>query len=75
MSGSHSRFWAILLLGSYDPQTKNLLYQMKDRLSDNFMYNPDRFLFLVLDSLEVLIAIVSFSGTEKITMITESMRF
>ena len=72
MSGSHSRFWAILLLGSYDPQTKNLLYQMKDRLSDNFMYHPDRFLFLVLDSLEVFIAdVVSFSGTEKITMITE----
>lgn len=49
-------YWVILLLGSYDPKTKALLYDLRECLLKNFMDHPDQFLILLLDNLEVFTA-------------------
>jgi hypothetical protein len=50
---SIKRFYIVLLLGSYDPDTKKLLSNLKDRITQQLMYYNDTVLIFSLENLEI----------------------
>jgi hypothetical protein len=68
-----SNYLIILLLGSYDTQTEKLLQEMKDKISDHFMYFHETILVLLLDNLEVYVAEITGNNSDrrKVVIIAE----
>jgi hypothetical protein len=63
----------ILVLGSYDPETKVILDNLKESLSQNFMYIKDNIFIFILDNIEIYIAdiIDNYNVKRKFTLIIE----
>ncbi|MGI0101239.1 MAG: hypothetical protein ACREA7_01430 [Nitrosotalea sp.] len=72
MPKPNSRYWIVLLLGSYDPETESLLIRLKEEASHSLMNQDDTILIFVLENLEIYsFAISGQSDTEKITVVAE----
>lgn len=73
MPKPNSRYWIVLLLGSYDPETESLLVRLKEEVSHSLMNQDDTILIFVLENLEIYsFAISTQSDTEKITVVAET---
>lgn len=69
----NSRYWIVLLLGSYDPETEALLMRLKEEASHSLMNQDDIILIFVLENLEMYsFAVSAQSDTEKITVVAET---
>lgn len=69
----NSRYWIVLLLGSYDPETEALLMRLKEEASHSLMNQDDIILIFVLENLEIYsFAVSAQSDTEKITVVAET---
>lgn len=52
-SYSNSKFWTILLLGSYDSKTEQVLYNVREEVSRHYMNQRHVILILLLSKIEV----------------------
>jgi hypothetical protein len=50
---SKERYFIVLLLGSYDEETKQVLFDLKDRVIQHLMYYRDTVLIFLLENLEI----------------------
>jgi hypothetical protein len=61
----NSKYWMILLLGSYDPKTEQVLYNLREQITKDFMGLNDVVLVLLLNKIEVYIVDYIDSGTNE----------
>ncbi|MBA3751149.1 MAG: hypothetical protein H0X03_09735 [Nitrosopumilus sp.] len=62
------QYEVILLLGSYDKETKKILYSLKEELSTNFLYLESNLFIFLLDNTEIYSATVIDKQNERKTL-------
>lgn len=69
----NQNYWIVLLLGSYDKKTVELLYKLKENISSHFMNFHDTILIFLLDNIRFYIADIKDNNNiqQKIRIITE----
>ncbi len=71
-----SSYWIILLLGSYDPKTEQVLYYLRENISECYMGLDNVVLVLLLNNVEIYVVdhVDNKNEAKKFTLIVERYR-